>query len=456
MDTAVILAAGLGGKLWPYSTIRSKAMIPVAGKALISYNVETLLEAGYKRIVIAANLFPGQIKSVFRQDKRIEVVETGRTAGTAETLLFLKDRIAGRSFVLLYGDTIIEKSTLKKFLDFAEKQVPSVLAPVLPEGGDTRDHICLRAEGGLLKEVMGHPRGGYNMGFGAFCLPDDIYPWLESNPGYFTSTQVGMMSPAESFLEVTVGEYSRVRDVAVFPCQAAEISDVDRPWDILRVNNKMAKSSCAALTENHLGEGASIDSSVIVNGFVKLGHNSVIRKGVIISGNCIIGDNTAIENGALLMGDNVIGSDCRISNYCFLEKGAVVGDSCVLNHCAEFSGVLFNNVYLYHYMELYGIIGENTDIGAATVCGTLRFDDGATAHRVKGRKEIPGAYSNATYIGDFCRTGVNVIFAPGKKVGCYSIIGAGTIVDRDLPDRTLVYPKQELVFGEWGPEKYGW
>ena len=182
----------------------------------------------------------------------------------------------------------------------------------------------------------------------------------------------------------------------------------------------------------------------------------MIRKGVIISGNCIIGDNTTIENGALLMGNNVIGSNCRISNYCYLDRGSVVGDRCVINHCAEFAGVLFEGVYLYHYMELYGVIGENTDIGAATVCGTLRFDDGTTTHKIRGRKEIPLSHSNATYIGDFCRTGVNVIFAPGKKVGCYSIIGAGTIVDRDLPDKTLVYPKQELVFGEWGPEKYGW
>ena len=456
MDTAVILAAGLGSKLWPYSTIRSKAMIPVATKPLISYNVETLLEAGFKRIIIAANLFPGQIKSAFQQDKRIEVVETGSLSGTAQTLLYLKDHIAGQPFVLLYGDTIIEKTVLKNFLSFASDNIPSVLAPALADGSDTRDFICLRTENGLLKGVMGHPRSRYKSCFGAFCFSNEIFSYLEYNPGYFTRTQVGMMSPLESFLEISVEELSRFHDVAVFPCEAHEFMDIDKPWDILRANYRMAVKACTALNENYLGEDASIDDSVILNGFVSLGRNSIIRKGVIIEGNCVIGDNTVIENGALLMGNNVIGSNCRISNYCYLDQGSVVGDDCVLNHCAEFSGVLFNSVYLYHYMELHGIIGENTDIGAATVCGTLRFDDGETVHKIKGRKEIPISHSNATFIGDFCRTGVNVIFAPGKKVGCYSIIGAGTIVDRDLPDNTLVYPKQELVFGEWGPERYGW
>ena len=456
MNTAVILAAGTGSKIWPYSTIRSKATIPVATKALISYNVETLLEAGFERIIIAANLFPGQIGAVFRVDKRIEIVQVYTAAGTAKTLLELKGCLAGQPFIVLYGDTIIAKPALLRFLAFAREHIPSVLAVTLPPGAESGNYICLKEADGLLKSVIGHPRGGYNMRFGAFCLRDDIFSYLESNPGYFIPTQVGMMSPLESYLEVSVGELSQTHDIAVFPCSAADYMDIDKPWDILNANRLTASAVCGALTENQLGEGASIDETAIIKGYVKLGRNSSIGKGVIVGGNCAVGDNTVIENGALLTGDNIIGSNCRISNYCFIDRGSVIGDGCVINHCAEFSGVLFNNVYLYHYMELFGVIGENTDIGAATVCGTLRFDDGETLHTINGRREKPAVYSNATYIGDFCRTGVNVIFAPGKKIGCYSIIGAGTIVDRDLPDNTLVYPEQKLVFGEWGPNKYGW
>jgi bifunctional UDP-N-acetylglucosamine pyrophosphorylase/glucosamine-1-phosphate N-acetyltransferase len=115
-----------------------------------------------------------------------------------------------------------------------------------------------------------------------------------------------------------------------------------------------------------------------------------------------------------------------------------------------------DNVYLYHYMEIYGLIGESTDIGAATVCGSLRFDDGETIHRVKGRREFPRKFSDATYIGDFCRTGVNVIIMPGCKVGPYSILGAGVILEEDVPSRTSIRVKQTLEKHSWGPEKYGW
>jgi len=77
-------------------------------------------------------------------------------------------------------------------------------------------------------------------------------------------------------------------------------------------------------------------------------------------------------------------------------------------------------------------------------------------HKVKNRKEFPKAYANCVYIGDYCRTGVNAILMPGKKVGVYSIVGPGVILNEDLPDRTIISVSQTLVKKEWGPEKYGW
>ncbi len=79
-----------------------------------------------------------------------------------------------------------------------------------------------------------------------------------------------------------------------------------------------------------------------------------------------------------------------------------------------------------------------------------------TMHKVKNRKEFPKAYANCVYIGDYCRTGVNAILMPGKKVGVYSIVGPGVILNEDLPDRTIISVSQTLVKKEWGPEKYGW
>jgi bifunctional UDP-N-acetylglucosamine pyrophosphorylase/glucosamine-1-phosphate N-acetyltransferase len=107
-------------------------------------------------------------------------------------------------------------------------------------------------------------------------------------------------------------------------------------------------------------------------------------------------------------------------------------------------------------MEIAGVIGSHTDLGAATVCGSLRFDDGETVIRINGRAERPPYHANAVYIGDYCRTGVNATLMPGRRVGAYAVVGPGVVLSEDVPDRTMVTVEQTLQRREWGPERYGW
>ena len=125
-------------------------------------------------------------------------------------------------------------------------------------------------------------------------------------------------------------------------------------------------------------------------------------------------------------------------------------------HAAEFEGVLFDGSYLYHYMEIEGLLGFKVDIGASCVCGTLRFDEGDSRHTVRGRRETPRNFANGTYIGDYSRTGVNCTFYPGVTIGCNCAVGPGVVVTEDIPSGTAVLLKQELVTKPWGPQKYGW
>ncbi len=456
MKTAVILAAGQGTKLWPYATIRPKAMTPICARPLVLHLAETLFAAGIETIHIAAGTWALQIRGCFVKDDRVRVTDVGETSGSAETLLQMQHLIGDDRFLVLYGDVLIEPDTAAAFVARAADQTPLVLAVRDPQG-EGGDKICLDVDSeGNVSRVVGHPRGQMGHWFGGFAFDSGVFAYLEANPGYFRHVEVGMMSPREAFLEMSVAELAQHQPVPAMTCDAERAIDIDRPWDILAANRAMAVRRCAALSDNVLAPGAAIDPTASVMGYVQLGRNSCIGRNVVVEGNCIIGDDTRVDNGALLMGHNVIGDRCAITNYCYLDEGTVVGNDCVMNHCAEFAGVLFDGVYLYHYMEMAGIIGEHTDIGAGTACGTLRFDDGETTILVKGRRERPRYYSNVAYLGDFCRTGVNVTVAPGKRIGCYSVIGAGTLVDRDVPDRTLLYAKQELVEKPWGPEKYGW
>ncbi len=211
------------------------------------------------------------------------------------------------------------------------------------------------------------------------------------------------------------------------------------------------------LSGNDIHEDARVDPNAEIGGYLVVGKGSLIGPGVKIKGNLWVGDNAKVIDGAIVGRDVSISDDSIVRDYCSIEPRSSIGKACVVGHAAEFGGILMDGAYSYHYGEYWGIIGRSADLGAATVCGNLRFDDQRTSHRIKGRRETPASNgANAAYLGDYTRTGVNAILMPGVKVGPYSVIGSGVILNEDLANNSLVYVKQELVRTSWGPSKYGW
>lgn len=455
MKKAVILCAGKGEKMWPYNKIRCKAMLPVSNKPAAAHSVDILTEAGFDKIVLVCGPFSDEVKAYFREYKNVSVIIDTAPHGTASSLLAARDEIGNDDFLALYGDVIIDKKDIYALIsDFEARRRPTALVDEI-SFDRKNDHIGCTVDGDVIDLILGHS-DDIDRFFGGFAFDSSIFEELEYNPGRFTAVDVGMMPHLENYLEMTLADMLAKGVEIGAVCASEKIFDLDKPWHILDACFSINARRCSALTENELDEGASIDPTACINGFVKLGKNSFIGRNVIIEGNIIVGDNTKIYNGAIIQGDCVIGSRCSIRNACFISEGSTVGDDCIISHAAELDGVLFRRVFLYHYMELYGIIGENTDIGAATVCGTLRFDSGVTVQKCRGRKEFPGNFADASYLGDYCRTGVNAILMPGVKTGPYSIVGAGVLLDSDVPDNTIIYTKQEHITRPWSSDKYGW
>lgn len=455
MKHAVILCAGAGTKIWPYAQIRSKVMLPVSNKPVVAYAVESLLELSFTRITLVCGRFSEEIAAYFRDEAAVEIVTEANVQGTATSLLRARDAVGGEDFLTLYGDTIVTTQDLQRLIRAYENHKAScALVYSIRDRGSDWIGCCI--DGQQVQAILGHSRGDNTHAFAGFAFSASIFDALTFATRRFLHTEVGMMSPAEAYLEDTLA-CEMERGNALFAVQAQEtVFDIDKPWHILQANFVINKCRCGALCANELAEGAEIDSTASIKGFVKLGKNSKIGRNVIIDGSIIVGDNTKITNAAILQGDIVIGDDCAVRNACFVSEGSTIGDECVISHAAELEGILLRRVYLYHYMEFYGIIGENTDLGAATVCGSLRFDDGSTIHRVKGRREFAGDFGDATFLGDYVRTGVNAVLMPGVKVGPYSIVGAGVLLNKDLPDHTMIYAEQNLQERKWGSEVYGW
>ncbi len=174
---ALILAAGLGRRMYPLTRTTPKPMLEVRGKPLIQHHVEALCACGVKEVVV--NLFHlGEVIENFLEDGsrfgiRIqyswedELLETGGGARRALRLL------GGSPFVVVNGDI---------FTDYDFKRLPENL----PE--DIDGHLV------MVSNPVRHAEGD-------FCLSEK-YPslgWLLELPGgrahTFTYSGISVLHP---------------------------------------------------------------------------------------------------------------------------------------------------------------------------------------------------------------------------------------------------------------------
>lgn len=95
---AMIFAAGLGTRLKPLTDTLPKALVPLAGKTLLQWQIERLKAAGITDIVVNVHHFPDMIINYLREnnnfgcnisvsDERDMLLETGGGLRKAKTLL---------------------------------------------------------------------------------------------------------------------------------------------------------------------------------------------------------------------------------------------------------------------------------------------------------------------------------------------------------------------------------
>jgi bifunctional UDP-N-acetylglucosamine pyrophosphorylase/glucosamine-1-phosphate N-acetyltransferase len=116
---AVILAAGKGLRLRPFTENHPKPLIPIAGKPLIEYTLESLPD-NTTEIIIVVGYLGDQIISHLGDSwhgKPIRYVNQEVLLGTGDAILQAKS-VVDRNFLVVNGDDLYTKSDLTKLLDY--------------------------------------------------------------------------------------------------------------------------------------------------------------------------------------------------------------------------------------------------------------------------------------------------------------------------------------------------
>lgn len=137
-----------------------------------------------------------------------------------------------------------------------------------------------------------------------------------------------------------------------------------------------------------------------------------------------IGDRTAVWAFAHVMKGARIGTDCNIGDHAFVETGAEIGNRVTIK----------NQVLIWDGVK----IEDDAFIGPRVTFTNDRFPRSPRMIEAMDRYSSRENWLSPTIVRRGCSIGAGAVICPGLELGQYSVIGAGSVVTRNVPPFALV------------------
>jgi bifunctional UDP-N-acetylglucosamine pyrophosphorylase/glucosamine-1-phosphate N-acetyltransferase len=193
------------------------------------------------------------------------------------------------------------------------------------------------------------------------------------------------------------------------------------------------------ILDAHMREGVTVRDPVSthIEASVEIGRDTVILPGTFLRGDTRIGSDCLIGPSTDLL-DTVVGDGARVEHsvgrgaevgesaavgpYAFLRPGTVLGPEAKVGAYCEVKNTRVGRGSKIPHLSYVGDaeIGEDANLGAGTI--TANYD---------------GVNKNRTTIGDRVFTGVNTNLIAPVTIGDGAYLGAGSVVNKDIPPGKL-------------------
>jgi glucose-1-phosphate thymidylyltransferase len=158
----IILAGGLGTRLYPLTKVINKHLLPVYDKPMIYYPIETLITAGIRDIlIVTGGNHAGEFLRLIGNGKEFGLQHVNYTyqegeGGIAEALGLARHFCEDEKMVVILGDNIIEKNILREVEKF--EQQPRGARVILKEVPDPERFGVAELDGDRVKRIVEKPR----------------------------------------------------------------------------------------------------------------------------------------------------------------------------------------------------------------------------------------------------------------------------------------------------------
>ncbi len=186
----------------------------------------------------------------------------------------------------------------------------------------------------------------------------------------------------------------------------------------------------------------NISKTAIIHPNVKLGDNCIVEDFAIVGApprghssgelETIIGDNAIIRSHSVIYAGNKIGNNFQTGNKVNIRESNEIGDnvsigtlSVVEHHVKIGNGV---RIHTQAFVPEFTVLEDESWIGPNVVITNARYP---RSPRVK--EELKGVVVKRN-----AKVGANATILPGLIIGADSLVGAGSVVTKDVPEKSVV------------------
>lgn len=328
---ALILCAGVGSRLWPVTLSLPKQLIPIAGKPVLYYILDSLVKADIYDIGIVVknneDIFKDAIKKYANNKIKVTFIKQDTPKGLADAVLTSKEYINNERFIMVLGDNFYNMELKETISQFSKENVNCKL--ILKRVSNPKNYGIAVVSGDNIIDVMEKPKHSIsNLAItGIYLFDKSIF------------TGCSNIKPSWR------GEYEITDAIKWLISNKYKVNykiikdgwrDLGYPDAIVEANqNTMYKISSSII--------GSVDNDSKLSGRIKLGKNSrvmnsIIRGPVIIGDNCnitnsYIGPFTVIANGVKII-DSSIENSIVLDN-CSISYSESIIDSSIIDKCSK-------------------------------------------------------------------------------------------------------------------------
>jgi len=392
---AVILAAGEGKRLRPFTETMPKVMLPVANKPLLEYVFDACKKSGIDEIIAVVGYKKEVIMEHFKDYRNIKItyVTQDRQLGTAHALLQAKKHIKN-AFIVIAGDNIIDAGSITRLI-----KDPSEYSLLIKEHPHPSKYGVVFVENKNISRIVEKPKEdiGRYISTGIYKLPHSVFIDIER----CTSEGAHALS---SIIQSLIEKGKHINTLL-----AKSWMDIVYPWDLITVNETMIQ------TTHEYTSGT-------------------IEKGVTIKGPVCIGKDTKIYAGCYIVGPAIIGDSCEIGPHTCIFPSTSIGNNTVVQPFSEIrSSVIMDDVHIASSAHIsHSIIGKGCIIGDnfSTIAGKTVIEIDNEFKKLE--KPI------GTMMGEDCSIESHVVVEPGKIIGRKCKISSMKQIRKNIPSESKV------------------